>query len=131
MSLYDENGDEIYPEYAEVPGCCSAFILHGFGEIEYYNYTPNTWMSTHIKPKVNQYWFNDKEELKTNIRRQIKYNNNKAICVVFTNSAMKLVNEVLEEMGFHKTRAYKGENHPLSRVRMWWIGVQEFFEKND
>ena len=88
----------------QFPGCCTAFIGHNFGG------TPLAAGKKSVTAK-------------TEIRQWLKLRINthgSGCLVVMTNSQQTAANSVLLELGFKHSAWMSKQQHPESKIRLWW-----------
>lgn len=107
-------------------GCCAGLAISRFDEIDYFD----NWGYKLRKPKHIKKYYNDDDDFKTTMHSIFTNHSDYGFAIATTNNVQKNTNRLLKEMGFHRTKSYANPNHPGSRVWLWWIGVEEFFEKN-
>lgn len=88
---------------------CTVQVISGFGQ--------EATANSRIKP--------DSSWTETSLRRaiigELKEHSRKAMVVAYTTQNQKLANKVLKELGFQHTRWCSKEQHPETKLRMWWF----------
>lgn len=96
-------------EIRQMPGCCSAKLIVGFGG------TVITSVGSARQP--NKGW------LKHQLKQEIGYikRDGNGLAVAYTNNQQTVANEVLQEMGFFNSGKVSKRKHPETQVIMWWL----------
>jgi hypothetical protein len=96
------------------PGCCTAKILTGFGQTETAEYA---FRPENPEPSV--------EELKKEFGSRLNAYTGGAMFVVITNDEQVNANKALQECGFHSSYWMSKNNHPDTKVKLWWFPLEE------
>ncbi len=88
---------------------CTVEIITGFGE--------ESTAYPSIKPTGK--W--TEAFLRESIVRELEKHSLKAMVVAYTTQNQELANKVLKELGFQHTRWCSKEQHPETKLRMWWF----------
>jgi hypothetical protein len=90
---------------ASFPGCCTAHVLHNLGgsQLSAGRKSPHT-----------------KKDLRDWIQLQVDSYAGRRCFVVMTNDDQTAANSVLKELGFKHSRWMSKQQHPESRLRLWW-----------
>lgn len=87
------------------PGCCTAVIYHDFGGS---NLCAGTTEDV-AREKITT-WLNNK----------IAVSKGWKCIVIITNSEQKIANKVLLDLGFKHSKWMSKNQHPESKIRLWW-----------
>jgi hypothetical protein len=90
---------------ANFPGCCTAHVIHDLGGSQ----LSNGRRSPHTKAALRRW-------LETRIN---SYSGRRGL-VVMTNDDQTAANSVLSELGFRHSGWMSKQQHPESRLRLWW-----------
>lgn len=95
----------------DFPNCCTAKLIYDLGS----NITPNLYT---------------KEEIISYIRPKLlsSKQNGMATIVVTTMSKQTNANAALKELGFKHSRWMSKKNHKDTRLRVWWLQLDELEE---
>ena len=90
---------------SEFPGCCTAFVAHDLG---------GTHLSEGKQGNIA------KAKIKAWLRATRKDLDGTACLVVMTNDDQQAANSVLLELEFKHSAWMSKEQHPESKIRLWW-----------
>tara|TARA_R110000744_G_C19319844_1_gene557525 strand:+ start:50 stop:379 length:330 start_codon:yes stop_codon:yes gene_type:complete len=98
------------------PHCCTAQILCGFGQ----TYTaPESLEANFTDPTVEQ--IKSQIGVKLNASRTSRH----AMLTATTNDQQTNANQALEECGFLSSDWMSKEQHPETKVKLWWFPINE------
>jgi hypothetical protein len=97
------------------PNCCTAKIVYNFGG----TYTSGL--------NIN---ITDEKKMEKFINDEMYWQPNGTLMVAITNSDQTLANKVLRKMGFFSTKWMEKEQHPETKMRLWWKQVDKRKVKN-
>jgi hypothetical protein len=91
-----------------MPGCCNAFVLHGFG---------GTAAAQRMQygDEVNP----NEAEQQQMIDDAVHTAGQRLICA-YTNTDQTVANRLLRRAGFQRTRSMDKRHHPETQLIMWW-----------
>ena len=98
----------------DFPGCCTAMVLCGLSGTATAEYGPVR--------KV------EKETIKKHLSLLInafKKEGRMGILTATTNNNQETANQALRELGFKHSRWCSKKQHPNTKVRLWWLPVNE------
>jgi hypothetical protein len=97
----------------EYAGCCTAKIITGFGQTELgdWDFRPGE------DPSV--------KGIKARIGVVLNRNINMAVVTATTNDQQANANQALEECGFLSSDWMSKEQHPETKVKLWWFPINE------
>ena len=98
----------------DFPVCCTAHIITGLGE------TP---VAEGGFKKIT------KTEILTKLRQWVENCEHHAMFVATTNDQQTTANKVLRELHFKHSVWMEKEQHPETKVRLWFINIKELKEK--
>lgn len=93
------------------PACCTARVLHNFGE------SGVAAGGSHSQ---------DYDSMKTQVEREIQRyrDDGLAMLTATTNNDQVTANAVLRDLGFKRTKWMKKDLHPETRVCLWWLPLK-------
>ena len=98
------------PVIVDFPGCCNAYVMHGFGgspacqRIQY---------GDDIDPDEIQ----QRQFIETVLNGPAR----QKLIVATTNSEQKITNGLLKEYGFQRTKSMDKVHHSETKLIMWWL----------
>jgi hypothetical protein len=98
------------------PNCCTAQVLVGFGQTETADWA--------IRPNNNELSVG---KIKARLGQQLNQVKNlgHAVCTAITNDEQVNANQALEECGFLSSDWMTKENHPETKLKLWWFPVND------
>jgi len=95
----------------DFPYCCTGMILAKFGE---------SWVASGGPTRYSH------EQIETFIQKEVEYYTNMgyAFVCVTTNNEQRIVNSVLETLGFKSSEWMEKGEHPETQVKLWWLPLK-------
>ena len=95
------------------PNCCTALVLVGFGQTDTADWE--------IRPDSEL----SAEDIKAELGEKLNTMRGKAMVTCITNNEQVNANKALEECGFLSSDWMSKEQHPETRVKLWWFPINE------
>lgn len=106
------------------PNCCSAKVITGVQACASNGTSNNPENAQHFKIYLKSL-FDPKFKHPSVGPMGFELVRNMGFVCVTTIDHQKWASDVLEEFGWHSSDWLKKKNHPESKVKLWWIGVEE------